>query len=103
MSFRAQLERSDLVAFCRRWRISELSVFGSAKRGELREDSDVDLLVSFEQGAAPSLFELSRLARELSELLGREVDVLTRRGVEQSRNPYRRREILETAETIYAT
>jgi predicted nucleotidyltransferase len=102
MRFRDQLDMSALEAFCRRWQITELSLFGSALRGELRPDSDVDVLVSFREGAEPTLFEFSRLARELGQLIGREVDVLTRRGVEQSRNPYRRREILDTAETLYA-
>jgi predicted nucleotidyltransferase len=79
-----------------------LSLFGSALRGALRPESDVDVLVSFQEGAEPTLFEFSWLARQLGELLGREVDVLIRRGVDQSRIPCRRREILETAETFYA-
>ncbi len=103
MAFRDQLDMQAIAAFCRRWRIRELALFGSAQRGQLRPDSDVDLLVSFDEGAEPTLFEFSRLARELGELLGRDVDVLTRRGVEDSRNPYRRHEILSTAETLYAT
>jgi len=91
-----------IEAFCRRWRIRELALFGSAGRGQVRPDGDVDVLVSFEEGAEPTLFEFSRLSRELGELFGRDVDVLSRRGVEESRNPYRRREILGTLETLYA-
>ena len=102
MAFKDQLDMQAIETLCQRWRIVELSLFGSAQRGELRPDSDVDVLVSFEEGAEPTLFGFSRLSRELGELLGRDVDVLTRRGVEDSRNPYRRREILSTAETLYA-
>ncbi len=102
MGLKDLFDMSAIEPFCRRWRIRELAVFGSAVRGEMRPDSDVDVMVSFEKGAEPTLFEMSRLSRELGEVLGREVDVLTRRGVEGSRNPYRRREILATAETLYA-
>lgn len=102
MMNRDQFDMAAIAAVCRQWRISELAIFGSAVRNELRPDSDVDVLVTFEEGAEPTLFEMSRLSRELAEALGREVDVLTRRGVEESRNPYRRREILESAETLYA-
>ena len=102
MRWKDELDMPVIEAFCRRWRIRELAVFGSAVRDELGPESDVDVLVSFEEGREPTLFAFARLSRELRDLLGREVDVLTRRGVEQSRNPYRRREILDTAETLYA-
>lgn len=102
MRWKDGLDMSVIEGFCRRWHIRELAVFGSAARDELRADSDIDVLITFEDGAEPDLFAFSRLARELEELLGRRVDVLTRRGVEDSRNPYRREEILGTAETVYA-
>jgi uncharacterized protein len=102
MMKRHQFDMAAIAAVCRRWRVSELAVFGSAVRNVLRPESDIDVLVTFEDGAEPTLFDMSRLSRELAEALDREVDVLTRRGVEESRNPYRRREILDTAETLYA-
>ena len=102
MSWKDDLDMRAIEAFCRRWRIRELAVFGSAVRDELRPDSDIDVLVTFVEGQEPDLFAFSRLAGELGDLLGRDVDVLTRSGVEGSRNPYRRREILSTAETLYA-
>ncbi len=102
MMNRDHFDMAAIAPVCRQWRISELAIFGSAVRNELRPDSDVDVLVTFEEGAEPTLFDMSRLSRELAEALGREVDLLTRRGVEESRNPYRRREILESAETLYA-
>jgi len=80
MRFQDQLDMSALEAFCRRWQITELSLFGSAVRGDLGPESDVDVLVSFQEGTEPTLFEFSRLARELGELLGREVVVLTPAG-----------------------
>jgi len=89
-------------AFCRRWRIAEISVFGSAARGEEREDSDVDLLVRFHPDADWSLLDHVRMEDELAELLGRKVDLLTRRSVEGSHNPVLRDEILESARPLYA-
>ena len=84
----------QLELFCRRWAIAELSLFGSA--------SDVDILVTFLPEAQWSLLDHVQMEMELAELLGREVDLITRRAVESSRNPLRRREILETARTVYS-
>ena len=101
MGIREQLDMSVIAAFCQRWRIRELSLFGSAVRGELREDSDVDLLVTFEEGAGWSLLDHTQMEQELSELLGRRVDLVSRNGIERSRNLVRRQSILESAEPIY--
>jgi len=88
--------------FCQRSRISELSLFGSALRDDFDQASDVDVLVEFAAGYRPGLFDLARMQRELEEIFGRKVDLLTRRGVEASRNPYRRDSILSTAKVVYA-
>ena len=70
---------SDKVAeFCKGNRIRKLSLFGSALRDDFRPDSDIDLLVEFQTGAAPSLIDLARMERELSAMLGgRKVDLRT--------------------------
>lgn len=88
--------------FCRRWKIVELAVFGSVLRDDFRPDSDLDFLVRFAPDARWSLFDHSRMERELEELLGREVDLVSRSAVERSRNWIRREEILGTARTLYA-
>ena len=90
-----------LNLFCRRWAIAELSLFGSALREDFGPTSDVDILVTFLPEAQWSLLDHVQMEMELAELLGREVDLLTRRAVESSHNPMRRREILETAQTVY--
>jgi len=102
MAIRLDIDRQALAALCRRWGIRELAVFGSALRPDFGAESDVDLMLTFEEGVERSLFDLSAIAMELEALFGRPVDLLTRRGVEQSRNPYRRDEILSTAEPLYA-
>jgi hypothetical protein len=99
---RSLVPQSEIEAFCRRWKVKELALFGSALREDFDPESDIDLLVTFDEDAAWGLFDLVAMERELAERLGRRVDLLTRRAVEQSRNWMRRRAILDSAETIYA-
>jgi predicted nucleotidyltransferase len=91
-----------LAAFCRRWKIVELSLFGSALREDFRDDSDIDLLARFAPEARWSLLDHARMERELAEMLGREVDLVSRTAVEASPNWIRRREILSSARALYA-
>lgn len=92
-----------IAAFCRKWNVSEFALFGSVLREDFRTDSDVDVLVSFPSyEATPSLFDHVDMQEELVEIFGRPVDLLTRAGVEESRNPIRKRAILESARVVYA-
>ena len=93
------LDSDRLAEFCRRWKVTELALFGSAARGDLRADSDIDLLVTFEPGAPWSLWDLSRMRWELETIWGREVDLVEKVGL---RNPIRRRSILSDQRVIYA-
>ena len=86
---------------CRRCKIVELSLFGSVLLDDFRSDSDVDMLVSFAPNAEWSLFDHIRMAEELSSIVGRKVDMVSRRVVERSDNWIRRKVILETAEPYY--
>ncbi|MFP4579200.1 MAG: nucleotidyltransferase family protein [Candidatus Sumerlaeia bacterium] len=65
-------------------------------------DSDIDLQVAFSEDAEPSLFDLVHMQGELESIFGRKVDLVSRRGLESSRNYLRREAILRTAETVYA-
>jgi len=96
------LPEAAIADFCRRWKIVELAVFGSAFRGELGPDSDIDLLAKFAPDAAWSLFDHLRMEDELAAILGREVDLISRRAVERSPNWIRRRDILSSARVVYA-
>ena len=91
-----------LAEFCRRWKIAELALFGSALRSDFKPDSDVDLLVTFEAGAGWSLMDHVCIQDELADLLGRKADLVSRGGIERSRNYIRRKAILDSAEVIYA-
>jgi predicted nucleotidyltransferase len=93
---------SPVVAeFCARWQIVELAIFGSALREDFRHDSDLDLLITFADGARWSLLDHLRMQQELSELLQRKVDLVSRRAVEESRNWLRRDAILASAQTVF--
>jgi predicted nucleotidyltransferase len=86
-------------AFCRRWQIKELALFGSVLRPDFTADSDVDVLVTLDQAARQSLFDLVDMRDELTSLLHRRVDLVTMGSL---RNPFRRREILATRQVVYA-
>jgi predicted nucleotidyltransferase len=101
MTARIEFDREQIAEFCRRWKITELSLFGSVLRDDFRPDSDVDVLVRFRPDADHSLFELMDMEDELARIVGRRVDLVERRGVEQSENYIRRRHILSTAEPLY--
>jgi uncharacterized protein len=91
--------KSDLLAAtCRRYGVRILSLFGSATRPDFRPDSDVDLLVEFDQESMPGLFRMVELKEELERLLGRRVDLVT---PEVLRNPYRRASIVPSLERLY--
>lgn len=87
----------------RRWAVAELRFFGSAQRDDFGPDSDVDILATPGPDAAWSLLDRITMEQELGAVLGRKVDLVTRRAVEASRNKERRRAILDGAEVIYAT
>lgn len=90
-----------LQELCRRWRVSELALFGSALRSDFGPHSDLDLLVSFEPGTTWGLLDHIKMQQELAELLGRPVDLISRRAVEHSANPFRRRAILDSARVVF--
>ena len=96
------IPRDHLAAFCARWRITEIALFGSILRDDFGPDSDIDVLVRFASSPTPGLIGIVRMERELAELFGRPVDLVTRAEVENSRNPIRRQAILEDARIIYA-
>jgi predicted nucleotidyltransferase len=93
---------AEVRDFCRRWRIRELAVFGSALRDDFRSDSDVDILVEFAADADWGLLDHVRMQEHLQRLLDRRVDLVTKRSVQGSANWLRRGEILDTARVVYS-
>jgi predicted nucleotidyltransferase len=92
----------EIADFCRRWKVTELALFGSVLREDFGPDSDIDALVSFAPDARWSLLDLVRMQDELKAILGREVDLVQRVAVERSENYIRRKSILSNLEVIYA-
>ena len=91
-----------LATFCKRWQVVEFALFGSAVRDDFSAQSDIDALVSFATQSDWGLFEHIQMKQELKELFGRDVDLITRRALEQSRNSLLRTEILSTIKVLYS-
>lgn len=97
-----RIPQKQISAFCKRWEITEFAIFGSALSEDFHADSDVDVLVSFATNAKTTLFDMVRMQDELKKIFGREVDLISKRGVEQSRNYLRKKSILDSAQVIHA-
>jgi predicted nucleotidyltransferase len=100
MAPRIAVDRAWLRDFCRRWRIDELSLFGSVLSEDFSPGSDVDVLVTLAADAEWSLSDWVEMIAELEQAFGRPVDLVDSQGL---RNPYRRRAILASREVLYAT
>jgi hypothetical protein len=94
-----EIQHDKIQEFCRRWRIKEFAIFGSTLRNDFRPESDVDVLVTFQDEAPWGLFEYVEMIEELQEIFGRNVDLIEK---EALRNPFRRREILSHCQVVYA-
>ena len=103
MTARIAIPADGIAAFCERWQVTEMALFGSVLRDDFGPDSDIDVLVSFEDAARHTLFDMVDMEEELKAIFGREVDLVSRRGIERSRNQLPREAVLEMAETIYAS
>ncbi len=99
MGIKLPIDRGQIEAFCHKWQITELSLFGSVLRDDFGPQSDVDVLVTFAPEAHWSLYDFSPMREELIAIVGRDVDLVEKRGL---RNPFRRHHILTHREIIYA-
>lgn len=99
---RIPLPMDAIAACCQKWMISELALFGSVLRDDFRPDSDVDVLVSFAPEAHWTLLDFVDMQDEMAAILGREVDLVSRRGIEHSLNIPRRTHVLQSARIVYA-
>jgi uncharacterized protein len=95
-----EIPNARIEEFCRKWHIIEFALFGSVLRDDMRPDSDVDVLVTFADDARLNLYDWQDMEDELSEIFGRDVDLVAKSGL---RNPFRRHEILRTQKVIYAS
>ncbi|GHV90937.1 hypothetical protein AGMMS50268_14400 [Spirochaetia bacterium] len=93
------LKFDDIVHLCKKYYINELSIFGSSIRDDFTNDSDIDILVSFDANSRITLFDIMNLEKEFSQLVNRKVDIVEK---EALKNPIRKNKILSTREIIYA-
>ena len=84
----------EIELFCQRWHVAELAIFGSALRQDFGAESDVDILIAFQEASRRGLFDLVRMQKELESIFGRDVDLVEKTAVEKSENYIRRKEIL---------
>lgn len=98
---RIPIDYDKIKAFCEKWKITEFSLFGSVLTDDFRPDSDVDVLVKFDDAAEWSLFDLVDMEDELKVMFAREVDLVLRKSVERSDNYIRRKAILSSTRRIY--
>ena len=96
---RVPVPAEKIEAFCRKWKVVEMALFGSVLREDFRPDSDVDVLVTFAPDDGWSLWDLIDMRDELWEMFGREVDLVEKKNLV---NPFRRHAILSTKQVIYA-
>jgi hypothetical protein len=100
MTLAIQVDSERIGDFCRKWRVKELALFGSALRGDFGPGSDVDVLVELQPDHGLCLYDWVDMIEELEGIFARPVDLVAKGGL---RNPFRRREILRTAEVVYAS
>lgn len=89
----------QIRALCERWKIAQMGLIGSALRDDFREDSDVDVVLTFDADAAWDLFDIVQLREELMAMFGRDVDIIEEKAV---RNPYMKAAIRKTKRVVYA-
>ena len=99
MQLQIDIPRDQIRDFCRRWKIVEFALIGSVLRDDFRPDSDIDVLLSFEENAGWSLYDIVDMKDELKAIFGREIDLVEKEAI---RNPYRRRNMLMDKEVLYA-
>lgn len=99
MPCRIAYDPKQLAAFCIKWKVKELALFGSVLRDDFRPDSDVDVMVTFEPDAPWSYWEWPLMMDELQVVFGRRIDLVEKRSIT---NPFRRQSIGRHHEVVYA-
>lgn len=93
---------NEIAEFCKRWRIRELALFGSALRDDFRQDSDLDILVTFALNADWGLLNHVQMQLELEKIFQRSVDLISKRALERSTNWVLCEEVLKTTQILFS-
>jgi predicted nucleotidyltransferase len=97
----SKIPTNKIAEFCRRWKIRELSVFGSILTDNFNRESDVDIMIDFEADAEWSLLDHVRMQLEIQTILRRKVDLIGKRALEASHNWLLRKQILSNLQIIF--
>jgi predicted nucleotidyltransferase len=97
------IQEDKLNFLCKKFFIKELSIFGSSLREDFNSNSDIDLLVTFEDSTNYSLFDIVKIKEEFEKFFNKPVDLISKKAVEKSTNMYRKKNILGSAKVIYAS
>ena len=95
------IPKDEIAKFCRRWKTRELALLGSALHDDFSPDSDLDMLITFAPDVDWGLLDHVQMQQELQTLLRRNIDLISKRALEQSQNWLHRKEILETAQVLF--
>jgi len=98
-----EIQESKLNSICKRYSLIEVALIGSVLREDFNNKSDIDLLIEFSPDNGFSLFDLVELKEEFEKLFSREVDIVSKRAIEKSKNNLRKKAILENYKVIYAS
>ena len=99
MDWPISINKPAVAGFCKKWKIAEMSLFGSVLRDDFKSDSDIDVLVTFSPEAQWSLWDFPQMQDELKAIFGRKVDIVEKDAL---KNPFRRHSILTTRQVVYA-
>ncbi len=101
--FKIEIPMKEVEAFCKKWKVAEFALFGSVLREDFDiQKSDIDILILFDEKVHTSLFDFVEMKEELENLFKRQVDLVSKRGIEKSTNPIRKEAILNNYEVVYA-
>lgn len=98
-----KISQDELNCICKKYFIKELSLFGSVNTDKFDGETDIDLLVAFEDNTNYSLFDIVRIQESFMEFFKRPVDLVSKKAIQKSRNAYRRESILNNAKVIYVS
>ena len=98
-----KISQEELNILCKKYLIKELSLFGSVNTDKFNDESDIDLLVTFEEDAKYTLFDMVRIKESFEMFFNRRVDLVTKKAIERSKNNYRKESILKGAKVIYVS
>jgi len=98
---KVEIPVKKIEVFCQKWLVKQMAIFGSVLRDDFDpQTSDIDILIEFLPEASWG-FEIATIKQELEIIFKRPVDLVSKKAIEQSRNPYRKKEILESFKVIY--